>query len=117
MQPLGRYRTGEGTDGSGYEVGEFDANLWEGALRVGYHKQKKVNSYANFSVVQVDSRGEIIPYQVMTGYNDGRTYRFEFSLSVDINDFISMGCSYILRFGDAEENIFQKLSTEARAYF
>ena len=117
VQPLGRYRTGEGTDGSGYEVGEFDANLWEGALRVGYHKQKKVNSYANFSVVQVDSHGDIIPYQVMAGYNDGRTYRFEFSLSVDINDFFSMGCLYILRFGDAEENIFQKLSTEARAYF
>lgn len=117
VQPLGRYRTGEGTDGSGYEVGEFDANLWEGALRVGYHKQKKVNSYANFSVVQVDSHGDIIPYQVMAGYNDGRTYRFEFSLSVDINDFLSMGCLYILRFGDAEENIFQKLSTEARAYF
>lgn len=117
VQPLGRYRTGEGTDGSGYEVGEFDANLWEGALRVGYHKQKKVNSYANFSVVQVDSHGDIIPYQVMAGYNDGRTYRFEFSLSVDINDFLSMGCLYILRFGDAEEHIFQKLSTEARAYF
>ena len=117
VQPLGRYRTGEGTDGSGYEVGEFDANLWEGALRVGYHKQKKVNSYANFSVVQVDSHGDIIPYQVMAGYNDGRTYRFEFSLSVDINDFLSMGCLYILRFGDAEENVFQKLSTEARAYF
>ena len=117
VQPLGRYRTGEGTDGSGYEVGKFDANLWEGALRVGYHKQKKVNSYANFSVVQVDSHGDIIPYQVMAGYNDGRTYRFEFSLSVDINDFLSMGCLYILRFGDAEENIFQKLSTEARAYF
>lgn len=117
VQPLGRYRTGEGTDGSGYEVGKFDANLWEGALRVGYHKQKKVNSYANFSVVQVDSHGDIIPYQVMAGYNDGRTYRFEFSLSVDINDFLSMGCLYILRFGDAEENIFQKLSTEVRAYF
>ena len=117
VQPLGRYRTGEGSDGSGYEVGEFEANLWEGALRVGYHKQKKVNSYANFSVVQVDSHGDIIPYQVMAGYNDGRTYRFEFSLSVDINDFFSMGCLYILRFGDAEENIFQKLSTEARAYF
>ena len=117
VQPLGRYRVGEGADGSGREDGEFEANLWEGALRVGYNKQKKVNSFANFSVVQVDSRGEIIPYQVMTGYNDGRTYRFEFSLSVDINDFISMGCSYILRFGDAEENIFQKLSTEARAYF
>lgn len=117
VQPLGRYRTGEGSDGTGYESGEFDAHLWEGALRLGYNKQKKVNSYANFSVVQVESHGDIIPYQVMSGYSDGRTYRFEFSLSVDINDFLSMGALYILRFGDAEENIFQKLSTEARAYF
>lgn len=117
IQPLGRYRTGEGSDGSGYDSGQFDADLWEGALRVGYNKSKKVNSYANFSVVQVDCHGDIVPYQVMNGYGDGRTYRFEFSLSVDINDFLSMGALYILRFGDAEENIFQKLSTEARAYF
>ena len=116
-QPLGRYRTGEGDDGTLYESGAFEAHLWEGAIRIGYDRQKKVNSYANFSVVQVESEGDIIPYQVMSGYSDGRTYRFEFSLSVDINDFISMGCNYVLRFGDAEENIFQKLSTEARAYF
>ena len=117
VQPLGRYRTGDGSDGTGYESGEFEANLWEGALRVGYSRLKKVDSFANFSLVQVESDGDIIPYQVMNGYSDGRTYRFEFSLSVDLNDFLSMGCSYILRFGDAEENIFQKLSTEARAYF
>jgi hypothetical protein len=117
VQPLGRYRTGEGSDGSGREEGNFESNLWEAALRLGYNRLKKVESYANFSVVQVDSDGDIIPYQVMNGYSDGRTYRFEFSLSVDLNDFLSMGCSYILRFGDAEENIFQKLSTEARAYF
>lgn len=117
VQPLGRYRIGEGSDGSGREEGNFESNLWEAALRLGYNRLKKVESYANFSVVQVDSDGDIIPYQVMNGYSDGRTYRFEFSLSVDLNDFLSMGCSYILRFGDAEENIFQKLSTEARAYF
>ena len=76
-----------------------------------------MNTFANFSVVQVNSDGDVIPYQVMAGYSDGRTYRFEFSLSVDLNDYLSMGCHYILRFGDAEENIFQKLSTEARAYF
>lgn len=117
VQPLGRYRKGEGSDDTGSELGEFESDLWETALRVGYDKQKKVNAFANFSVVQVESDGDVIPYQVMAGYSDGRTYRFEFSLSVDLNDFLSMGCHYILRFGDAEENIFQKLSTEARAYF
>mgnify|MGYP003495655998 CR=1 FL=1 len=72
---------------------------------------------AEIPAVAVTLKKDIIPYQVMDGYSDGRTYRFEFSLSVDLNDFLTMGCSYILRFGDAEENIFQKLSTEARAYF
>lgn len=114
VQPQGRYRTGSGSDDLGFD---FEANLWEGALRLGYSRKNKVNSYANFSVVQTESDGDVIPYQVMSGYNDGRTYRLEFSVSVDINDFISLGGLYILRFGDAEENIFQKLSMEAKAYF
>lgn len=114
IQPLGRYRVGSGADDLD---NDFDADLWEGAFRVGYNKPKKVDGFANFSVVQVDSRGEMVPYQVMTGYSDGRTYRFEFSLSVDVNDFISLGCHYVLRFGNSEENVFQKLSTEAKAVF
>ena len=117
VQPLGRYRVGEGHDDSGREEGAFEAFLWEGALRVGYDRRNKVNAYANFSAVQVESDGETVPYQVMAGYGDGRTYRFEFSLSVDLNDFLSLGGYYVLRFGDAEKNVFQKLSTEARAYF
>ena len=54
---------------------------------------------------------------MMSGYSEGRTYRFEASASVEINDFLSFGLHYVLRFGNAEENIFQKLSTEARAVF
>lgn len=114
VQPLGRYRNGSGFD----ELeNDFEAELWEGSLKMGYRNPKKVDAFANFSIVQVDSRGEIIPYQVMSGYSDGRTYRFEFSLSLDMNDFISLGCYYVLRFGNSEENIFQKLRTEARAVF
>lgn len=114
VQPLGRYRVGSGGDNLD---NDFEAELWEGAFRMGYRKPKKVDGFANFSVVQVDSHEEMIPYQVMTGYSDGRTYRFEFSLSVDVNDFISLGCHYVLRFGNSEENVFQKLSTEAKAVF
>lgn len=114
VQPLGRYRQGTGADDLD---NDFEADLWEGAFRVGYNKQKKVDAFANFSVIQVDDRGDYIPYQVLSGYSDGRTYRFEFSLSIDMNDFISLGCHYILRFGNSEENVFQKLSTEARAVF
>ena len=54
---------------------------------------------------------------MMSGYSDGTTFRLETSLSFTVNQNISFGLYYILRFGDAEENIFQKLSTEARAVF
>lgn len=114
VQPLGRYRLGSGADDLD---NDFEASLWEGAFRVGFNRQKKIDSYANFSVVQVDSRDKFVPYQVMAGYSDGRTYRLEFSLLLDMNDFISLGCHYILRFGNSEDNVFQKLSTEARAVF
>lgn len=114
VQPAGRYRTGFGED----DVDDdFQGNLWEGSLRLGYKRYKKVDAYGMFSVILADTHGGIVPYQVMDGYSDGRTYRLELFASIDINDFISMGGRYILRFGDAEENIFQKLSMEARASF
>jgi hypothetical protein len=37
--------------------------------------------------------------------------------SVEVNNFLSLSLRYILRFGNAEENVFQKLATEAKAYF
>ncbi|SHL33260.1 hypothetical protein [Fibrobacter sp. UWEL] len=114
VQPAGRYRTGSGEDESG---DDFEGELWEGSLRLGYKRLKKADAYAVFSVIQADTYGGTVPYQVMDGYSDGRTYRLELSVSLTVNDYFSMGGRYILRFGDAEENIFQKLSMEARASF
>ena len=114
VQPGGRYRVGEGSDDAGYE---FDAYLWEASLRLGYAKDRIGDAFVQFSAVQMESGDDVVPYQMMSGYSEGRTYRFEASASVDINDFISLGLHYVLRFGDAEENVFQKLSTEARAVF
>ena len=59
----------------------------------------------------------VIPYQMMSGFGDGVTYRLETGVSVEVNHFLSLSLRYILRFGDAEENVFQKLSSEAKAYF
>lgn len=114
VEPGGRYRTGSGNDDADYE---FEANLWEASLRVGYVKDGMVDAFVRFATVQMESGGGVIPYQMMSGFSEGRTYRLEASASVDVNDFISFGLHYVLRFGDAEENVFQKLSTEARAYF
>ena len=105
---------GEGEDDMDYS---FDAYLWEGSLRLGYNRRDMVDGFVQFSVIQMESGDDLIPYQMMDGYSDGRTYRLESSISVDVNDFISCGLRYVLRFGNAEENIFQKFTTEARAYF
>ena len=114
LEPGGRYRYGEGEDR--YAAG-FDAYLWEAYLRFGYTKSKRFDGFVRFSTVQVETGGDAIPYQMMSGYSDGTTFRLETSLSFTLNQNVSFGLHYILRFGDAEENIFQKLSTEAKAVF
>ena len=114
VEPGVRYRYGDGHDAAGIE---FDADLKEGSLRVGYDREEKVSAFVQFAAVQMESGGDAIPYQMMSGYSEGRTYRLEASLSLDLNKNISVACHYVLRFGDAEENVFQKLSSEARAYF
>ncbi|WP_295860434.1 hypothetical protein [uncultured Fibrobacter sp.] len=114
VEPGARLRYGDGQDGAGFD---FDARLVEGSLRVGYDREEKVSAFVQFAAVQMESGGDAIPYQMMSGYAEGRTYRLEASLSLELNKNISVACHYVLRFGDAEENIFQKLSSEARAYF
>ena len=114
VEPGGRFRYGSGEEAAGRE---FDAYLWEAYLRLGYKNQKRFDGYVRFSAVQMETGDDVVPYQMMSGYSDGTTFRLETSLSFTVNQSISFGLHYILRFGDAEENIFQKLSTEARAVF
>ena len=114
LEPGGRYRYGNGEEVSGRG---FDAYLWEAYLRLGYTKPKRFDGFVRFSTVQVETGDDTVPYQMMSGYSDGTTFRLETNLSFTVNQNISFGLHYILRFGDAEENIFQKLSTEAKAVF
>lgn len=114
IEPGVHYRYGEGSN----DLDEpFEADLKEALLRLEFDIDDKVNSFVQFSAIDVDSGDDAVPYQMMSGYNDGRTYRLEASLSVKLNKFIALDGRYLLRFGDAEENIFQKLSTEAHAFF
>lgn len=114
VEPGGKFRYGEGSEDTGRE---FDAWLWEASLKFGYTRQKWFDGFARFSAVQVDAGSDEIPYQMMSGYSDGWTFRLEASASLTVNQNISFGLHYVLRFGDAEENLFQKFSSEARAYF
>ena len=113
VEPGGRFRYGEGREVYG---GEFDANLWEAYLRFGYARPNRFDGFARFATVRVRT-DDAIPYQMMSGYSEGYTFRLETSASFTLNQNISFGLHYVLRFGNAEENIFQKLSTEARAVF
>ena len=109
-----RYRDGEGED----DLEEsFGAYLWEEELRVAYEKDGVVDGHVSFASIQMNKRDGVIPYQMMSGFGEGVTYRLETMVSVEVNRFLSLSLRYILRFGDAESNVFQKLASEARAYF
>ena len=54
---------------------------------------------------------------MVSGFGKGVTFRNALTASVDANEYLSLGLSYIVRFGSAEDGVFQKLSMEARAYF
>lgn len=114
LEPGGRYRYGAGEESTGRE---FDAYLWEASLRFGYRRINTFDGFVRFSYVQVETGDDVVPYQMMSGYSDGNTFRLEASASLSVNKNISFGLLYVLRFGDSEENVFQKLSTEARAVF
>ncbi|SIN93749.1 hypothetical protein [Fibrobacter sp. UWB11] len=114
LEPRIRYREGSGEDDL---KSSFGAYLWEEEIRVGYEKEGIVDGHVSFASIQMNERDGDIPYQMMSGFSDGVTYRLETMVSVEVNNFLSLSLRYILRFGDAEENVFQKLSSEAKAYF
>ena len=114
LEPRVRYREGSGEDDM--DAG-FGANLWEEEIRVGYEKEGVVDGHVAFASIQMNKRDGVIPYQMMSGFGEGVTYRLETMVSVEVNRFLSFSLKYILRFGDAEENVFQKLTSEARAFF
>jgi hypothetical protein len=114
LEPKVRYREGSGED----DMEEsFGASLWEEEIRVGYEKEGVVDGHVSFASIQMNKNDGVIPYQMMSGFGEGITYRLETMVSVEVNRFLSFSLRYILRFGDAEENVFQKLSSEAKAYF
>ena len=114
VSPHVRYREGSGEDNTEMS---FGAHLWEEELRVGYEKEGVVDAHVSFASIQMNKHDGAIPYQMMSGFGDGVTFRLESMVSVEVNHFLSLSLRYILRFGNAEEHIFQKLATEAKAYF
>ena len=114
LEPRIRYREGSGEDDM---KSSFGAYLWEEEIRVGYEKEGFADAHVSFASIQMNKQSGDIPYQMMSGFGDGVTYRLETGVSIEVNHFLSLSLRYILRFGDAEENVFQKLSSEAKAFF
>lgn len=114
LTPKVRYRTGSGEDAS---EEDFDAYLWEEEMGFSYKRDGAVDGSLTFAAIQATTGGDAIPYQMMSGFGDGLTFRLSASVSLEIRDFLTLSCRYILRFGNAEKNVFQKLSSEARAFF
>ena len=111
--PKGWLRKGIGHE----ESGKMEAFLRQGSLSLGYEDTRSVRVSNEFSATHVSTEKETLPYQMVSGFGKGVTFRNALTASVDANEYLSLGLSYIIRFGSAENGIFQKLSMEARAYF
>lgn len=113
LEPGGFFRYGNGVD----EVADLNLFLKQGSLKVYWDQLKMASAFALFSATHVSTKGQSLPYQMNSGFAKGLTYRFEANASVDLNDYVSFSLRYVLRFGNAEEKLFQKWTTEAKAYF
>lgn len=110
--PGAKVRYAEGDDSDE----DFDALMKQGSLKIGYERPEKVEAYVLASAIQLDTDADYLPYQVMSGYDDGLTFRIEASAELSFGAFFSLSSRYIVRFGNAESGVFQKWSMEARAY-
>ena len=111
--PKAWLRKGTGKD----ESGGMDAFLRQASFTLGYDDDRIVRASNEFSATFVSSKNSVLPYQMVSGFGKGTTFRNSLSASVDANEYLSLGFYYVVRFGSAESGIFQKMSMEARAYF
>ena len=111
--PKGWLRKGTGKD----ESGKMDAFLRQASLTLGYDDNRMVRASDEFSATFVSTENSVLPYQMVSGFGKGTTFRNSLSVSIDANDYLSLGFYHVIRFGSAESGLFQKMSMEARAYF
>ena len=113
VMPKAWIRKGKGND----ESGSMDAFLRQASLLLGFDNERSVRASDEFSATYVTTQNEVLPYQMISGFGKGVTFRNSASVTVDANEFLSLGFYYVVRFGSAENGVFQKMSMEARAYF
>lgn len=113
IEPSAFFRKGDGVD----EISDLNLFLKQGQIKLSWEKSKAATAYALFSATHVSTEGYSLPYQMNSGFSPGLTYRIEANASFNINDYISFSLRYLIRFGNAEEDLFQKWTTEAKAYF
>lgn len=113
VEPGAKIRYGQGEESED----TFEALMREGDLKVGYLKEEKVDASILFSTINLDSDVDYLPYQMMSGYDDGWTFRIEAFAEMNLSNFFTLSSRYIIRFGNAESRRFQKWTMEARAYF
>ena len=82
-----------------------------------FDDEEMIHAENEFSATCVTTDNEILPYQMVSGFGKGTTFRNAATITVDANEYLSLGFSYVIRFGNAESGVFQKMSMEARAYF
>jgi len=113
IEPAGRGRLGRGDDG----FTSLSSSLLQGGLTAYWQNSEKSSARLGASWTQVESASTALPYELMDGFGIGRTWRGEAQVLVSAHEHFQLSLTYVVRYGDAETRLFQKMSTEAKAYF
>ncbi len=94
----------------------FESKMWQGIFKIGYLNEDKIDVSLQGSTIHVNTNTKYLPYQAMSGYSDGWTFRIEAVAEISLSSFLTLSSHYIIRFGNSESHTFQKWSMEARAF-
>jgi hypothetical protein len=113
LQPGVYFRYGDGAD----EIRNFELFLKQVQFKISYEKFDFWNASLDFKATDVSANETYLPYQMNAGYLNGTTYRLESMVDVNWTENFSISMRFVMRFGNKNEGLFQKWSTEAKAYF
>jgi hypothetical protein len=113
LEPSGRWRVAQGDDG--FE--SLDARLVQGGLTAYWRDPRGNEAHCGGTWTLMRTEASALPYALMEGFGEGQTWRGEAQAVFAAHEHFNFSLGYVIRWGDAEDGLFQKLSTEAKAIF
>lgn len=113
VEPMGRLRISKGDDG--FE--SLAADLWQSGVTIYWRDSRGSGAHVGGTWTRVRTEALALPYALMDGFGIGKTWRGEAQVQYSAHEHFQLTLGYVIRWGDAEPAVFQKMSSEAKAFF